>query len=88
MVNVSQRNRGGDMKPGRYERRTTETATQVIRTAPDGSVDVLSERLMECCVNCVHAVIWKNACQEFSCELSGDSVPEDWHCNAYEEVAR
>lgn len=41
----------------------------------------------ECCVNCVHAVVWKNAFQELSCELSGESVLDDWHCNAYEEVA-
>ncbi len=73
------------MKPGRYERRVMETTTQVIRTNPDGAVDVLREHLAQCCANCVHGVLWKNVYQDLSCKISGDAVTDNWHCNAYEE---
>ena len=75
------------MLRGRYERQITGTVARVRRTPPDGMVDVLNERSIECCASCIHCVVWKNAYQELSCGISGDTVRDDWHCNAYEDVA-
>ena len=77
------------MLRGRYERRITGTVARVIRTTPDGMVDVLNERSIECCATCIYAfrrlvyAVWPG----LSCKISGDGVTDDWHCNAYEEVA-